>query len=401
MRRIVVVGGGWAGCLAAWHARRTGAQVLLLERGALGGRGRAPDALGDVLHLGPRAIYRRGPAMQALQAMGVPVTGGAPRAAWGVADWGEGWLPGMPWSMMTSPFLLGGRWTMARVLVGLRGAPAEVSWSAWLDAQGAHGRVRDVLDTLARLVTYAHAPEQVPARVVAQQLLHSLGGVVYADGGWPGLVGQAGDALRRAGVTVREGADVTSVVPSAQGWTVAVGAAEEQADGVVLAVPPAVEARLTGRAHVPGCTVRAACLDLILDHLPRPDRPAALGVGRPLYLAVHSAFARLSPAGHTVVHALRYLGPGEVGARAELEAWVTQVQPGWQDHVLHARFAPQVTVSHGVPAVGAPRLPVAIAPGLTRCGEHVGDAHLLLGAAAASAVEAVRTLGTTALAVAA
>lgn len=32
MARVVVVGGGWGGCAAAWAARRAGAEVILLER---------------------------------------------------------------------------------------------------------------------------------------------------------------------------------------------------------------------------------------------------------------------------------------------------------------------------------------------------------------------------------
>ena len=52
--------------------------------------------------------------------------------------------------------------------------------------------------------------------------------------------------------------------------------------------------RATIAALVP---VRAACLDLALSRLPRPDRNFALGLDRPLYLSVHSATAALAPPG--------------------------------------------------------------------------------------------------------
>ena len=37
----------------------------------------------------------------------------------------------------------------------------------------------------------------------------------------------------------------------------------------------------------------------------------ALGIDEPLYLSVHAPVAQLAPAGHTLVHVMRYLRPDE------------------------------------------------------------------------------------------
>ena len=53
--------------------------------------------------------------------------------------------------------------------------------------------------------------------------------------------------------------------------------------------------------------IRAACLDLALGRLPRPDNRFALGLDRPVYFSVHSAAAKVGPEGVAVVHVMKYL----------------------------------------------------------------------------------------------
>src|SRR3954447_15367901 len=54
--------------------------------------------------------------------------------------------------------------------------------------------------------------------------------------------------------------------------------------------------------------VRAASLDVGLRRLPSPNTLVGLGIDRPIYLSVHSHWARLAPAGGAVIHVLRYQG---------------------------------------------------------------------------------------------
>jgi hypothetical protein len=54
--------------------------------------------------------------------------------------------------------------------------------------------------------------------------------------------------------------------------------------------------------------VRMACLDVALSSLPDKDALFALGVDRPLYFSVHSAYAKLAPEGGVLIHVAKFLG---------------------------------------------------------------------------------------------
>ncbi|MGB7638396.1 MAG: hypothetical protein WBL88_12590, partial [Nitrososphaeraceae archaeon] len=54
--------------------------------------------------------------------------------------------------------------------------------------------------------------------------------------------------------------------------------------------------------------VRLVCLDVALSSLPDEDALFALGVDRPLYFSVHSAYAKLAPKGGALIHIAKYLG---------------------------------------------------------------------------------------------
>jgi phytoene dehydrogenase-like protein len=175
-------------------------------------------------------------------------------------------------------------------------------------------------------------------------------------------------------------------------------------------VPPQAAARLLSgaEAHTVGAwaaaavPVKAACLDLGLRRLPRPRHRAVFGVPRPLYASVHSATARLAPAGGAVLHLARYLGPEPHPAprdvAAELEAFGDDVQPGWRDEVQQRRLYPSLTVAHSLPLATAgglagrpgPALPGAT--GLYVAGDWVGQEGLLADASLASARAAAQAI---------
>jgi hypothetical protein len=148
--------------------------------------------------------------------------------------------------------------------------------------------------------------------------------------------------------------------------------------------------------------VRAACLDVALSRLPRPRALFALGIDRPLYLSVHSAWARLAPAGTAVIHVARYLGPepdADPGAdERELEAALDLVQPGWRTVRLARRFLPRMTVSHALASAaggGNAGRPGSAVPGVARlhvAGDWVGATGTLADASLASAHAAARAL---------
>jgi hypothetical protein len=77
-----------------------------------------------------------------------------------------------------------------------------------------------------------------------------------------------------------------------------------------------------------------------LSSLPDKDALFALGVDRPLYFSVHSAYAELAPKSGALIHVAKYLGtsiePKPREDQPELEEFLDLLQPGWrQDHCGH------------------------------------------------------------------
>jgi phytoene dehydrogenase-like protein len=168
------------------------------------------------------------------------------------------------------------------------------------------------------------------------------------------------------------------------------------AETVLLAVDPGTAAELAGDIGVswPDAEpVTAACLDVALRSLPRPRRTFALGIDRPLYFSVHSAFAQLTPKGGALIHLVRYGASHPVEDERALDALLDEMQPGWREVLVHRRFLPSMTVSNALVRPGAPRpSPVTSVRGLYIAGDWVGNEGLLSDAALASARAAAKAI---------
>jgi len=405
---VAVVGGGIGGLAASALAARAGARVLLLERsGEVGGRAGSELRGGFVWNLGPHALYRGGAAERVLATLGVATPGASPAARGLAARDGRVFrLPAGPASLFASGLLgLGEKIETARLLTSLSrmdpGRLGRLTVAEWLAGAARHPRVRAFVEGLVRLTTYTNAPASQSASVAVAQVQQALRhNVSYLDGGWRSLVAGLERCARSGGVTIRTGARVDTLEPG----TVRAAGERIEAGGVVLALPPAEAAALAGSPSLhafaqTAVPVRAACLDLGLSRLPRPRQLFALGVDRPLYLSVHSAYARLAPDGAASVHLAKYLPAGAPGDPAmderELEGFMDLVQPGWRAHLLERRFLPRLTVMGAVPTLaGAPGPALADAPGVFVCGDWVGPgllADAVLGSAERAAALALRT----------
>ncbi|MTV24766.1 FAD-dependent oxidoreductase [Nitriliruptoraceae bacterium ZYF776] len=352
--RIVVVGAGLAGLIAAAELARAGTRVTVLDgAGHPGGRAHTTVDDGVRRNLGPHAVFRSGELAATLRRLGVPVAGRAPNLAAARVRMGPDTLGGIALGRLLRP--------LPRLL---RHVPEPgTSVTEWLDGTRLEGRERSLVQTMIRTATYAHAPDVQDAVAAHQQLRRSVGGVVYVHHGWGTLVdalvrvvADAGGEVHRSRAVrrVHLADDVVAGVELDDGRDL-------PADGVVLAVGSA-------RDDLP---VRVATLDLALDAAPRTDRrsrvPAQLfgGGDDPRYWLVQSRYARLVPDDGEVVHVTRYLAPGERGdarTRDDLEAWADEVAPGWRARVRHARSLMNMTVAHVLPlaATGglAGRVPV-------------------------------------------
>jgi len=410
----VVVGGGLAGLTAAIYLGRAGKRVLVLEKSAdLGGRAATQRDNGFCLNLGPHALYAAGEGVRVLADLGVAFRGAKPDAGGGYAIY-EGRkeiLPGGFGSLLSTGLLrLSDKIEFARLLTSIRRIDP-VPWDdrsvgEWVSATVARPRVRAFLSALVRLTSYVNADDVMSAGAAIRQVQQAVSeNVYYLDDGWQSLVdGLAAEAVK-SGVTIRGGAKVARVtVDGAVGGVVTADAEQIAADAVLLTTPPSVAAALAGSAArrlaefaTEAIPVRAACLDIALSRLPVPSARFALGIDAPLYFSVHSAVAKLAPAGGALIHAAKYL-PADSGdavdgaaVRAELEALADLVQPGWCKALVSARFLPKMTVLEALPLArrrgvrGRPSVAVPEVPGLFIAGDWVGDRGLLADASFASA----------------
>ncbi|HEV8323411.1 MAG TPA: FAD-dependent oxidoreductase, partial [Myxococcota bacterium] len=358
---VVVVGGGLAGLAAATFLARTGRRVTLLEKArAPGGRAvTQPAGPGGSwrFNLGPHALYRGGPAERILKELGVTPRGRMPATAGGFAvEAGVAHtLPAGPLSLLATGLLpLAAKLEAARLFAGL-GRVDPAPWAsrtvrAWVDQTVRQPAMRRLLHALTRVATYADEPDRQSAATAIGQLQRvARHGVLYLDGGWQSLVDGLAGAARAAGVRAVTGVRAASVVLEEIGGGRAAVRGVRLEDGTtlaaaaaVLAVDPETACGLTRggadpslRAWASGAVpVRAATLDVALSRLPRARALFALGIDRPLYVSVHSAAARLAPDGGAVIHVARYLGAGDAGDEAELEALLDGLQPGWREAVV-------------------------------------------------------------------
>lgn len=435
-----------AGLAASIYLARGGKTVTIFEkRRQLGGRAVTHIRQGFRFNLGAHAVYRGGAATDVYRELGVPVRGGTPVRGGIALLGGESHrLPAGAWSILTTS-LLGGRAKIeaARILLRLRRidpAPyAAMTAREWLDRSIADPSLRQVMEAYIRLATYTNAPEELSAAAALAQLKLVLRGVLYVDEGWQKLVDGLHSHAVAAGVTFVTSSRVVAVDHDEQGVrAIELGGLELEdqndtlsiavpeippdalrgtrlpADTVLLAVDPGTARELVGHPVIgDGFTpVTATCLDVALSRLPEPEATFALGIDRPLYFSVHSAWAQLTPHGGALIHVAKYrhtpvpasddeLDPtgrrrraGDSAAdEAELESLLDAMQPGWRDVLVHRRFLPAMTVMNALPKPSAPRpSPVTPIRGLYLAGDWVGEGGMLSDAALASARAAARAI---------
>lgn len=405
-KQIIIVGGGLAGLVAANRAADEGADVTLLEGGkGLGGRALTQVQGGYHFNMGPHALYVNAAGAPILKRLGIEPKSNPPPLDGALAI-SRGSLTSLPatTSTLIKSKALGtlDKLELGKALAALPKVDTavydSVSFASALEEMVKRPRVRTLLEAVARLTSYAHAPNEVSGGAVLDQIAAGNHGVLYLDHGWQSLVDALADRALEAGASIRTQVKVERVEEDENGVRILTKAGEElRADCAVLAVPPN-QVRLLNVAFngietdlVPS---RLASLDLGLTYLPLPARRFALGIDDPYYLSVHSATASLAPEGAALVHVARYIAPEEdlkpAELEAELEAVVDLVQPGWREAVAERLFRPNLTVTHTIPLArngGLKGRPAVANEGRLRlflAGDWVGDTGMLADAAIAS-----------------
>jgi len=138
------------------------------------------------------------------------------------------------------------------------------------------------------------------------------------------------------------------------------------------------------------------CLDVALSSLPDKDALFALGVDRPLYFSVHSAYAKLAPKDGALIHVAKYLGtsiqPKPREDQPELEEFLDLLQPGWRQVLVKKRPLPNMVVSNALVTAAegglGGRPDTKIAENLYIVGDWVGKEGIVSNASVASAKRA-------------
>jgi len=409
-KRIAVVGGGLAGLVAANVAARAGAKVTLFEGAkSLGGRALTTEHEGFHINMGPHALYAAGAANKILKELGVEPKGAMPVLEGTTAIFGgeKYRLPVSIKSVLLSRFL--GLKDKLEILGFYGKLPKldavdfqHVTQKEFVETICKRPRARHYVNAMCRLGSYCNAPELLSAEIAISQLKLGLSGVLYIDKGWATLVDALAEKARASGVEVITGQKINSILNAGQKIEIKSAKGDLGSfESAILCVPPNIATGLCAKSDclssewsetVP---VRAACLELALSTLPVEDAVFALGMDENSYFSVHSKTAKLAPEGGALIQAALYTPAGEKAAtnsRDLLEKLVSQMQPGWEDHIVHAIYRPQALVSQMLPLAtkgGSSGRPKVSQPNnIYLAGDWVGDEGHLSDAAVASAKKA-------------
>ena len=421
---IIVVGGGLAGLTAAVMLARANRRVTLFEKAAhVGGRAMTSHEQGFAFNLGPHALYAEGAAARTFKELGIQYTAHRPQlGGYALVEGRRETFPSGALSLMTTGLFStaekfeAGQWLTKLGKLDVSDLHG-VTLHDWLESNIRHLRLRQFLQALARLTTYAgDAQRQSAAAAIAQMQLGLSSGVRYLDGGWQTLVDGLREAAVAAGVTIETGQRAQSIIVEEgveSGRVCGVAMADGAvcaAESVIIAASPAEAMALT-ESFAPAAwqqqlkdliPVKAACLDVALARLPQPNARFGLGIDQPLYVSVHSATAQLAPSGGALIHVAKYLMTDETTSAKSLEAELEQVldatQPGWRDVLVKRRFMPALTVNHALVTAamggraGRPAVVVPDVAGLFIAGDWVGAEGQLADASAASAATAASSI---------
>jgi phytoene dehydrogenase-like protein len=232
---------------------------------------------------------------------------------------------------------------------------------------------------------------------------------MYLDGGWQTLVDGLLKVAKNAKAKIVMGKKAIRVKRNdSSGWQVLLDNKTEVSAKIVVIAAGPMDAyslfdhkerpEVLSRAAKEAKPVRLVCLDVALSSLPDKDTLFALGVDRPLYFSVHSAYAKLAP--KALIHVAKYLGssiePKPREDQPELEEFLDLLQPGWRQVLVKKRPLPNMVVSNALVTAAngglGGRPDTKIAENLYIVGDWVGKEGLLSNASVASAKHAAQLI---------
>jgi phytoene dehydrogenase-like protein len=425
---IVIVGGGIAGLSAAIFLAHAGMSVTIIERSTeIGGRARTSISEGFYLNQGPHALYPAGPGVRILKELGIDYVGKIVTTD-GYYILKQGQRYPMPISLnqfLTTKLLKRFRSKIEaiRFFAFLHKMNSDkiqnISLQNWIDEKFHNSDVKDLVKMAARITTFTNNVEMQSAGSTLSQLqIAYTGGAMYIDGGWQTLLNGLIVAAKEAKVKILAGITVIGIERSNKPnnddnswlWTLHLSDGNELlSQALIIAAGPRdvyellkntneISAHFLSRIAKESKPVGVATLDIALSTHPNPSIYGAYGLDEPLYLSTHSAFARLSPHGGSLIHAMKYLDSSAqsnpIKVREELENLMDTLQPRWRKFVIKERFLPNMIVYNALVTAeqggiyGRPDVKIPDVENIYIVGDWIGPQGLLVDASLSSAKRA-------------
>ena len=408
---VIIIGGGLAGLTTAALLARSGKVVTLFEHSSreIGGRARTAEIDSFYFNQGPHALYLTDATDTILKELGITYTGGIPAGKGYLISGGKKReIAGDYSSWLTGKSDDGRQFIISPTKIDFSQLES-VTEQEWLDKNIHDINDAEIIKTIIRLNTYANDPDIQSIGPVLHQIYvaSQAGGVMYLDGGWQTLVDGLLTVAKNANAKIVMGKKAIKVKRNdSSGWQVLLdNKTEVSAKTVVIAAGPNDAYSLFDDSERPDVLSKAAkeakpirlvCLDVALSSLPDKDTLFALGVDRPLYFSVHSAYAKLAPKDGALIHVAKYLGtsiqPKPREDQPELEEFLDLLQPGWKQVLVKKRPLPNMVVSNALVTAAdgglGGRPDTKIAENLYIVGDWVGKEGLVSNASVASAKRA-------------
>jgi phytoene dehydrogenase-like protein len=408
---VIIIGGGLAGLTTAALLARSGKVVTLFEHSSreIGGRARTAEIDSFYFNQGPHALYLTDATDTILKELGITYTGGIPAGKGYLISGGKKReIAGDYSSWLTGKSDDGHQFFISPTKIDFSQLES-VTEQEWLDKNIHDINDAEIIKTIIRLNTYANDPDIQSIGPVLHQIYvaSQAGGVMYLDGGWQTLVDGLLTVAKNASAKIVIGKKAINVKRTdSSGWQVLLdNKTEVSAKTVVIAAGPNDAYSLfddnerpdtLSKAAKEAKPIRLVCLDVALSSLPDKDTLFALGVDRPLYFSVHSAYAKLAPKDGALIHVAKYLGtsiqPKPREDQPELEEFLDLLQPGWKQVLVKKRPLPNMVVSNALVTAAdgglGGRPDTKIAENLYIVGDWVGKEGLVSNASVASAKRA-------------